>query len=314
MDKMSASAAIPNTASTSASKGQLFEIRDTPGKGKGGFALVEFAPGDLIMSERPFFTYSTGLSRGAIIAAVNRLPTSKRRLYDSFSKSIGLSTEGIALTNSLPMPEQGKVGMFENICRLNHACQPNAQYFWNDAEQREVCHCIRPIPSGSEILVSYTTTIDSRSRRAELKEEFGFACLCGLCGMPAQQLSASDASWSELSDIFNSVVEVDSDADNEVSDDDNSPAQTMRLVQRALQIIEEEQAPRSLVPRLCYAAFKACAACSDEKNARVWAARAQEGYRITKGEMSATRRMRELHEEPRRWRRFGTRQKEILTS
>lgn len=64
---------------------------------------------------------------------------------------------------------------------LNHACRPNCvRYFHGN---RVIVRTLTALPAGSELTISYglKSCLDYRERREQLKERFGFDCLCADC-------------------------------------------------------------------------------------------------------------------------------------
>ena len=62
---------------------------------------------------------------------------------------------GIVRTNALPMgPDLDTGGVFLTACRINHACDNNAQNFWNENIDRLTIHAVRDIRQGEEITIS----------------------------------------------------------------------------------------------------------------------------------------------------------------
>ena len=74
-------------------------------------------------------------------------------------------------------------GVFLKMSRFNHACIPNAEYFWNEETKFRDLRAIRPIKIGEEITLSYigVSCQDRDERRTHLKNYFQFHCTCDAC-------------------------------------------------------------------------------------------------------------------------------------
>lgn len=67
---------------------------------------------------------------------------------------------------------------------MNHSCHPNVEHKWDDGCERLVLKAILDIPAFSEMYISYLGTPSNSTtevRRAHLKKNFGFKCMCILC-------------------------------------------------------------------------------------------------------------------------------------
>ncbi|TKA33139.1 hypothetical protein B0A50_00692 [Salinomyces thailandicus] len=76
-----------------------------------------------------------------------------------------------------------KQAVFRDICRINHACVPNAQGNFNTSLGRFTVHALRRIDQDEEITLSYLAehgaSRDSRQNR--LSGHYGFPCDCAAC-------------------------------------------------------------------------------------------------------------------------------------
>ena len=107
---------------------------------------------------------------------------------------------GIVQTNSLPAEADGDKGaIFLEACRINHACDNNAQKSWNEKIKRHTVHALRDVDKGEEITITYLYPLKNRTARQKaLQERFGFTCLCHLCSLPPEQNQESDRRLEQI--------------------------------------------------------------------------------------------------------------------
>ncbi|XP_034048683.1 histone-lysine N-methyltransferase SMYD1a [Thalassophryne amazonica] len=85
------------------------------------------------------------------------------------------------------------VGLFPNLCLVNHDCWPNCTIILNHGNQSAVSsalhsqrrielRALRKVAEGEELTVSYVDFLDlSADRRQKLKDRFHFECTCQHC-------------------------------------------------------------------------------------------------------------------------------------
>lgn len=110
-------------------------IQDTVDKGKGVFTSTAIPPGTCIISEKPLVVFPARHTAAHAPAVVAGCSEEDRRKVMAFGYSPVYTDLNpalrIAKTNCVPMPDSKQAGLFETICRVNHDCTPNAQYFWD---------------------------------------------------------------------------------------------------------------------------------------------------------------------------------------
>ncbi|KAF6841525.1 set domain-containing protein 5 [Colletotrichum musicola] len=174
----------------------LWEVRPSPGRGLGIFAVREIPQGTRIIDESPLFTLDPGgLVQGhgfafdGIAAAVDTafaaLNATARAAYLSCPEhrdpegDAAYSREALIFrTNGFTMAG-GIIGIFPRIAKLNHSCRPNAVSV--PVGGRRVIWAGRDIAAGEEVMITYAPlTQDAETRRARLAQ-WGFRCDCQAC-------------------------------------------------------------------------------------------------------------------------------------
>ncbi|KAG8862741.1 hypothetical protein FRB96_000751 [Tulasnella sp. 330] len=277
-------------------------IKDTVNKGKGVFTSVAIPKTTCIISEKPLVTFPIVHPKAqssmmlAVVATCNEDDRQKIMAFGSSSVYVDLDPIlGIAKTNCVPLVGSDQLGLFETICRINHDCRPNAQYFWDQTIGKEVLHALVDIHAGEEITVSYSTVIDRRQRRAALTSGLGFNCHCPSCSLPPAELAQSDRRMKKLSEIIDStpmLLQL-------------NPVSAITQIRQALVIIEQEKF-WALASAQAYDAFQTCVAWSDLRNAKIWAGRGAEFHSRTCGvDGDGAVRMKALEQDPKSHRLWG---------
>ncbi|TDZ47208.1 N-lysine methyltransferase SMYD2 [Colletotrichum trifolii] len=174
----------------------LWEVRPSPGKGLGVFALRTIPKHTVIIDESPLFTIDPGtivsghgFAFDAIASAVDasfaRLNATAKAAYLSCPEhremeDAGFSREALIFrTNGYTMAD-GRIGIFPRIAKVNHSCRPNAAGV-SVSGGRRVVWAGRAIAPGEEITATYAPlTQDTAGRRARLAQ-WGFECECEVC-------------------------------------------------------------------------------------------------------------------------------------
>ena len=117
---------------------------------------------------------------------------------------------GIVKTNSIALGTDAVTGfssphgaLFPLVCRLNHACRPNARYVWREDLGKELVFAMRPIAKGEEITISYIGKYANLAvRQKELYERFNFTCSCAMC---TEHTVQQDICMSEIQELYEKV-------------------------------------------------------------------------------------------------------------
>ncbi|KAJ7209592.1 hypothetical protein GGX14DRAFT_630897, partial [Mycena pura] len=188
----------------------LYALELSSDKGMAMVARRKIQVGELIASERPLVVSRTNpaiaedQNKSGIFyrAALSGLSAAARKSVLSLRNSFGPEREpilGILLTNCLPVtipgaPETQYSGLFPVLCRANHDCSPNANFFFNTRSFTGQLHAVHSIAENEEITVLYSELAAPRKeRQAELLEHYKFLCECRTCSLPLAQAEESDA-------------------------------------------------------------------------------------------------------------------------
>ncbi len=188
----------------------MYALRDVLGKGKGLVAIEKISKGTRILSEEPIITVprnelASDQLRISICQQVDALSEHQRRAFLSMHNIHGYRNAaeqylGIVRTNALPIEINGSEGgIFLEACRINHACDNNAQKNWNTNIKQHTVHALRDISKGEEITIYYLGVHKNReARNKALQAKLGFICLCRLCSLPLEQSQESDRRLDEI--------------------------------------------------------------------------------------------------------------------
>ncbi|KAL7391823.1 hypothetical protein ABVT39_015420 [Epinephelus coioides] len=119
--------------------------------------------------------------------------TSKQHTIDSVSHLFGvINCNGFTLSDQRGLQAVG-VGLFPNLCLVNHDCWPNCTVILNHGNQSAVntmfhsqrrieLRSLGKIEEGEELTVSYVDYLNlSEERRRKLKAQYFFDCTCEHC-------------------------------------------------------------------------------------------------------------------------------------
>jgi hypothetical protein len=288
---------------------QIITLREVPGKGNGLIATQKILKGTRILAEKPIITVpedapDSPALRAHINRQVDTLPSDQRQAFLSMCNIYpgGDYSQylGIIRTNALPM-DSGS-GIFLDACRINHACDNNAQKGWNDIIKRHTVHALRDIDKGEEITITYLGVLSNRRTRQEaLLKKFGFTCSCRLCSLPPHLSAESDR---RLDEILELEVRIGKDGLMGIL---SEPQRILGYVDRQVRLYNEQGPDDIGLPRAFFDAAQITAAHGDLARARVFSERAAAGWTVLEGEDSLkVLKTKQLARDPSSHDTYGT--------
>ncbi|KAH7070044.1 SET domain-containing protein 5 [Paraphoma chrysanthemicola] len=265
----------------------LYALQDIPGKGKGLVATENIPKGTRILSEQPVVTTpqrhrDEEWLKIHISEQVERLSEQQRHsfltMYNIYPyKTVAEQSLGIIRTIGLPI-EDGDIegGVFLEACRINHACDNNAQKHWNQAIKRHTVHALRDISKGEEITIYYLGLDSGRAiRQKKLQEKFQFLCACRLCSLPPEESEESDRRLKRIDEL-----------DDLIGRDGMRLTfllRTLRYADERVRLYNGQGPDNAGLPRAYLDAAQIAIANGDLARGRIFAERAVEGRRTAQG-------------------------------
>lgn len=210
------------------SEGSKYMVCDLGEKGFGAVATERILKGERVLHERPLlqippsFQVDSGLKflidahaiancEKDLTALLNQCgPEAQCRFWDLADAHAegGKTAVGIVLTNAHSTRGSSSIaGLFADLSRFNHSCNPNLQDSWQDDDGVEVVHAVRDIEPGEELCISYVDLYRTRDeRQLDLTWRYNmFDCLCPVCRLEGQEQKQSDQNrmqMQQLSGLF----------------------------------------------------------------------------------------------------------------
>ncbi|KAI1660272.1 hypothetical protein F4813DRAFT_387134 [Daldinia decipiens] len=270
----------------------IYALQDLPGKGKGLVAREKISKGTRILSEEAVVTLSASVGserlRTSICQQVEALSENQRRDFLSMHnihpyRNTAEQYLGIFRTNSLPVEAVGDKGaIFLEACRINHACDNNAQKNWNENIKRHTVHALKDINKGEEITITYLGPLKNRkTRQKALQEKFHFTCLCHLCSLPPEKSQESDRRLEEIHRLDCVIDQLGTEGVLV------SPLRTLRYLDQQVRLYNEQGREDVGFAQAFVNAAQLVVANSDLARGRVFAERAASVWKTTLGGDSA---------------------------
>lgn len=192
---------------------EYYEVRVSPGKGYGCFALKSLKRGTRILAEKALFKmYKANYTREDVEGAFSLLSPEKKAIYFTLASNHGQDPKqwpsqihhsvgvrerqrvqdqheariakeatimSIFQTNCMEM-RQG-TGLYVHASRFNHCCNPNAAFSFNGNLGMETVHIMHDVAGGEEITFSYCDMSHDKATRAWELKHYGFKCNCRAC-------------------------------------------------------------------------------------------------------------------------------------
>lgn len=289
----------------------MYALQEVPGKGKGLVATRKIPRGTRILCEEPIIRIPE------VVLDSQTLPTTIRRQVDAlapaqqqaflsmhniYADADGVDSRylGIIRTNALPF-EEDEAGIVLDACRINHACDNNAQKSWNQNIKRHTVHALRDIEKGEEITITYLGVLNSRKARQEaLRRKFAFTCSCRLCSLPPDQSQESDRRLEE-------ILKLDGLIGRGALMILSSPLRMLRYVDQQISLYNEQGPDDAGLPRALLDAAQIAIANGDLARARIFLERAVLGWIVLGGDDSPNvLQYKALTQDPSKHELYGT--------
>lgn len=289
----------------------IYALQDVPGRGKGLVAREKISKGTRILCEEAVVTVSESVGserlRKSICKQIEALSENQRRDLLSMHnihpyRNAAEQYLGIFRTNSLPAEAAGGQGaIFLEACRINHACDNNAQKNWNETIKRHTVHALRDINKGEEITITYLGPLKNRKARQEaLQKKFDFTCLCHLCSLPPEQSQESDKRLEEIYRLDGVIDQLGTEGVLVF------PLRTLRYFDQQVCFYNEQGREDLGFAQAFVHAAQLAIANSDLARGRVFAERAASVWTISLGgDSTQAIKHRALAQDPSRYELFG---------
>ena len=181
--------------------GKLYNVKESPGKGKGVFAKKAIPAGTVIMRDRPAMKVDCGTRQPTddeVKQAFNKLDKDQQQQFITLHEGHRpFKTKLLRIFKANCFGAEGTEAVYLNISRINHACMPNAEprREGNQLEETEII-TTKPIAKGEEILWCYSSFLNGMVRQQRqnwVSTYYGFKCSCATCSSSPKQVSVSDA-------------------------------------------------------------------------------------------------------------------------
>jgi hypothetical protein len=248
-------------------------VRDTGDRGKGVFAKQAFMVGDEMIREAPCFTFKMDAQGDVDILdlyiAFERISSAEQLVMRNLENVYGgngifdipgiLHTNSVGMHNTMLGGRSSMAGIFARICRINHACNPNARYVWREDLGKEVLFAMRPISKGEEITVTYNGSYANRQERhRDLWNRWKFICSCVTC--TEMHTPLQDSCLSEAYDLSHRIPDVAF----------LNPKRAFEMCERNLRLKRRVKFDTPIDLGIChYDAYQMAVACGKKKKAKM---------------------------------------------
>ncbi|OCL01447.1 SET domain-containing protein [Glonium stellatum] len=190
---------------------KTYEIKDSPGRGKGVFATKDILRGSLVVAEKPHMVVKGIDDIGKVFGEFQNMPFKNQAIFMSLQglpeHKAGVLSQAITPTsredanavfaklaeffaiwanNRLPRANDMDKVLHLEMCRMNHACLPNALYY-NDIESGLFkVIAVKDIAAGEEITRTYSFPLLTREQRQVQLAWWEFVCACPACDISTQ--------------------------------------------------------------------------------------------------------------------------------
>lgn len=301
------------------SDGTLFELVPITGKGMGLRATVPIPKGTRIMGDKALITFDLDEAESTLANYIDTVWPKVAKLKEKHRASYNLymtlaniypddgkienKEAGIARTSSILLQTNpDRHAVFPNAARLNHSCNPNAYYSWNEAIGRLTVHAVRDIKEGEEITIHYHLAVETQANRQHRHAlAFRFICQCAVCVAPLPARRQRDNLLCVLRkhlDVF------DSGRIDEIKLEDGSLA--LRHSRELIEVAEAVGMSNTIISDALREAAMTCIFNSDQARANIFAQKAYETRLVLEGPDSVNvKKLAKFAKNPANYKDFG---------
>lgn len=146
----------PSETATTIPLNEFLEVRVSPCKGLGCYAVADIPLGKRILAEEPLFLVPKPCQEVNVEAAVKGLSQSDREAFMTLHSPNRPTLSPIMRTFEANSVEVGpNAGIFIKSSRFNHSCIPNAFHSWNEKLGHRTIHALSDIHVEQEVTISY---------------------------------------------------------------------------------------------------------------------------------------------------------------
>ncbi|EGF99295.1 uncharacterized protein MELLADRAFT_68703 [Melampsora larici-populina 98AG31] len=92
--------------------------------------------------------------------------------------------------------------------RANHDCRPNTIYHTDQTTLKLNMYAAREIEVGQELVTTYLNIRQpTETRRAHLREHYGFECQCSVCSLPEHLIKFSDSRLNQIKKLLDELID-----------------------------------------------------------------------------------------------------------
>ena len=174
-----------------------FNIVQIPGKGTGVVSRNKLYPGDLIMIEKPLIVVKGDIYddlekvKSYLDKVVTKMSSSDREVFLNLTdcqQPEDPTYLGTFDTNDMDFG--GDAAVLPTMARVNHSCQPNAEFVTDQGKEFQKLVAIGIIDKDEEITINYLPMEEEGTDIREIRQRFlrthyGFTCSCRCCSKEA---------------------------------------------------------------------------------------------------------------------------------
>lgn len=179
----------------------MFELKPTPDKGIGAFAIQDIPAGTSFHREIPIMIFTMKdhfISERDVVDKYNKLTDTDKIIFDQARHDTShpphcTCKKGVASANSFRNPPR----IYPIGSRFNHSCDPNMMMLAPVEGIYQTFRTLKQVSAGEELCFNYSaiklTYLPTAERKVQMRKEiFHFDCLCSFCHRPAADILASD--------------------------------------------------------------------------------------------------------------------------